>query len=539
MNRKIKLSELQFKQLVELNMDDLIGTEAIDKPIYGMNSLNTEQESIDVEPDVEGYVSLEEQPGGTGGTPPVRYRIDAGGCLKCTGSFNPANCPYVDSDCTSTSNSSQETWTCKKGKCTKVIGKGGIGEFSSQQECEDSYCEERARPTGDNRSKRYDEGADLEGPSKYGYGNDAPFKDSPNFNVGESLTKRVKGMLSEVEEDYDKWDQEQLDDCCLHEPDFITDGCCANGGNPDGMVTGGNHGRDNHMWDGKSQMTTGDEREGEGTSLRYRGNRISEIEEVGDDDELGWGCCCNWINWAQYSEPECESWGCRCDGGGPTVGKISGEPIPDHSEEVVKDGNIVVIWPRRRGFVPEDREGGTNNTKRKDRKGMGENSHHLVHRTHEELVSMGKTKGGGDPCACSSDSDCKDAVSSGCNGNKCRDSKCVADGMNYGTKGDYKQAKRRTNSTQPVNGHKPRPTHSNQNVVETLSKKVREEMKGEGGKVNTPKPSTDAILNMVEKVIGGRGPSTDQTWSCCLVAADCCKPPKGKDRWWVVMHPWG
>ena len=86
MNRKIKLSELQFKQLVELNMDDLIGTEAIDKPIYGTSS-------------------LEEQPGGTGGTPPVRYRIDAGGCLKCTGSFNPANCPYVDSDCTSTSNS--------------------------------------------------------------------------------------------------------------------------------------------------------------------------------------------------------------------------------------------------------------------------------------------------------------------------------------------------------------------------------------------------------------------------------------------------
>ena len=39
MNRKIKLSELQFKQLVELNMDDLIGTEAIDKPIYGTSSL--------------------------------------------------------------------------------------------------------------------------------------------------------------------------------------------------------------------------------------------------------------------------------------------------------------------------------------------------------------------------------------------------------------------------------------------------------------------------------------------------------------------
>ena len=45
-----------------------------------------------------------------------------------------------------------------------------------------------------------------------------------------------------------------------------------------------------------------------------------------------------------------------------------------------------------------------------------------------EEYSMNKTKGGGDPCACNSDSDCKDAVSSGCNGNKCRDSKCVADG---------------------------------------------------------------------------------------------------------------
>ena len=44
----------------------------------------------------------------------------------------------------------------------------------------------------------------------------------------------------------------------------------------------------------------------------------------------------------------------------------------------------------------------------------------------EKKVS--KTKRGGDPCACSSDSDCKDAVASGCNGNKCRDSKCVADG---------------------------------------------------------------------------------------------------------------
>ena len=36
--------------------------------------------------------------------------------------------------------------------------------------------------------------------------------------------------------------------------------------------------------------------------------------------------------------------------------------------------------------------------------------------------------------------------------------------MNHKTK--YKQAKRRSNSTQPVNGHVPKPTHSIQNVVE-------------------------------------------------------------------------
>jgi len=40
------------------------------------------------------------------------------------------------------------TWTCKNGKCTKVVGKGGVGEFETLQECEDSNCEERARPGG-------------------------------------------------------------------------------------------------------------------------------------------------------------------------------------------------------------------------------------------------------------------------------------------------------------------------------------------------------------------------------------------------------
>ena len=36
------------------------------------------------------------------------------------------------------------TWTCKNGKCTKVVGKGGVGDFETLQDCEDSNCEERA-----------------------------------------------------------------------------------------------------------------------------------------------------------------------------------------------------------------------------------------------------------------------------------------------------------------------------------------------------------------------------------------------------------
>ena len=42
----------------------------------------------------------------------------------------------------------QATWTCDNGVCKKVVGKGGVGEFASEQECEDSNCEERARPGG-------------------------------------------------------------------------------------------------------------------------------------------------------------------------------------------------------------------------------------------------------------------------------------------------------------------------------------------------------------------------------------------------------
>ena len=42
----------------------------------------------------------------------------------------------------------QTSWNCEDGKCVKVVGKGGVGDFATLQECEDSNCEERARPTG-------------------------------------------------------------------------------------------------------------------------------------------------------------------------------------------------------------------------------------------------------------------------------------------------------------------------------------------------------------------------------------------------------
>ena len=47
-----------------------------------------------------------------------------------------------------TNEQAEATWDCENGKCVKVVGKGGVGEFATFQECEDSNCEERARPGG-------------------------------------------------------------------------------------------------------------------------------------------------------------------------------------------------------------------------------------------------------------------------------------------------------------------------------------------------------------------------------------------------------
>ena len=78
--------------------------------------------------------------------PVPRYRIDAGGCLPCGTNANPTNCPYTDPNCTNNASGGQVTYTCKSNKCTKVVGKGGVGEFATLDDCMESGCGERARP---------------------------------------------------------------------------------------------------------------------------------------------------------------------------------------------------------------------------------------------------------------------------------------------------------------------------------------------------------------------------------------------------------
>ena len=235
--RRIKLSEEQFKQLVELNMDDLIGTEAIDKPIYGMNTMSgnkppydLEEENINInnEPDVEGYVSLEEHDdedkcGCGSGCTGISNTKD---CRKCCANTNPragkeSRSSYGhkrmgeekkettkgDGPCTcmkweQTSNG----WKCVQDKPAGCIGGTGMttkgsklsnkrkmGEDVNQKGINDFLKRTKEQEIRTNRKDDIEEGEYLEGPSKYGYGNDAPFEDSPNFNVGESVTADTLG----------------------------------------------------------------------------------------------------------------------------------------------------------------------------------------------------------------------------------------------------------------------------------------------------------------------------------------------------------
>ena len=104
----------------------------------------------------------------------------------------------------------------------------------------------------------------------------------------------------------------------------------------------------------------------------------------------------------------------------------------------------------------------------------------------------------------------------------------VTDG---GGREDVMRKKKRMKSASNAIGNLKEYTKNRTNIERFLS-----EEKGEG------KPTSKEVMNMVKKVITKPPTVTPlASYWCCLVnhPDNCCKPPKGKDRWWVIMHPWG
>jgi hypothetical protein len=186
--RRIKLSEEQFKNLVELNMDDIIGTETTGLPIYGMNSMDLDEENINIndEPDVEQYVGLEEN---------SHHLVHSDQLLNEKHWCGDEDGVWCNDD-----------QTCKDNGCAPLesdvqLSKGltgsieaGVNKFLKRRRNEGIRVTKKQRPKAkEQEPQSMGEGEYLEGPSKYGYGNDAPFEDSPNFNVGESVTADTLG----------------------------------------------------------------------------------------------------------------------------------------------------------------------------------------------------------------------------------------------------------------------------------------------------------------------------------------------------------
>ena len=123
--------------------------------------------------------ALQEQGGGPSSGP--FYRVDAGGCIECPAGVGPPQCEFMDKNCTvhyssnysggvghpgeddpnmsggSTSQSGNNTsgvgagggtYNCINNACVKVIGKGGVGQYATEDECLELGCGERRRPTG-------------------------------------------------------------------------------------------------------------------------------------------------------------------------------------------------------------------------------------------------------------------------------------------------------------------------------------------------------------------------------------------------------
>jgi hypothetical protein len=357
--RRIKLSERQLKNLVELNMDDLIGTEAIDKPIYGTNSLNTEQESIDDEPDVEGYISLEEGPNPA--CPPVScqnapYMVQA-----------PATHPTQPCECVRASSLQKKKPTISrpedapKGrmrrkpsrtssvasiipKCFKIDAGGCL-------ECPPSACNNQTNPCpyptlqaceDDNGfvGPVYTEGADLEGPSKYGWGNDAPFEDSPNFNVAENSHHYVHSDQRIGEQQVTSWDC--VDNKCVEvvgkggvgayaTEQECEDDYCGEGPRPTGTGKGKD---DMYMWNGQAQNITSHRTDKKGITESIGKKLRKELMT-----EKSVKCCCKMKLNETTGRWDCTKWRKSCCEAESTI-EIRPVPVDEAINRSLNEGMI-------------------------------------------------------------------------------------------------------------------------------------------------------------------------------------------------------
>ena len=151
-----------------------------------------------------------------GGGPIPRYRIDAGGCIQCPTGVGPNNCPYLDKECTvhysdnysggvghpggndggdgnddGGNGNDNGTYNCINNACVKVIGKGGVGQYATEDECMNSGCGESPRSGGNI-------GTDIKGTSamhKKHKGSNMPKHKRPNYvhpstsNIKEQILK--------------------------------------------------------------------------------------------------------------------------------------------------------------------------------------------------------------------------------------------------------------------------------------------------------------------------------------------------------------
>jgi len=125
---------------------------------------------------------MREQGGGPSAGP--FYRIDAGGCIECPAGAGPSQCEFIDKNCTvhysdiysggvghpggddggnndEGNGNDNGTYNCIKNACVKVIGKGGVGQYATEDECMSSGCGGGPRPGGNRGTSIRGTAADM------------------------------------------------------------------------------------------------------------------------------------------------------------------------------------------------------------------------------------------------------------------------------------------------------------------------------------------------------------------------------------------